>query len=77
MSECISAQFWCIIEKKTLNKVTSSSPQKMFIHKQEVTFLLLPVWQEMVPLLLANMKAHYYSFKMSIKIKIMCQKCIW
>ncbi len=44
----------------------------MVIHKEEVTFLLLSVGKEVVPLL-ANKKSHYYSFKMNIKVQNMCQ----
>ncbi len=44
----------------------------MIIHKQEVTFLLLPVLQQVVPLF-ANTKSHYYSFKLYIKVQNMCQ----
>ncbi len=42
--ECVSAHFLYIITKTNSNKVTSSYPIKMVIHKQEVTSLLLPVW---------------------------------
>ncbi len=46
--ECASARFWYIIEKKNTNKAISSSLLKLVIHKQEVTFSLLPFWQEMM-----------------------------
>ncbi len=55
--------------KKT-NNVTSPSPLKMDIHKQEVTFVSLVIWQEVVPLL-AKKKLCYYSFKMNIKVQNM------
>ncbi len=71
-TECVSAKFWCIIEINPTNTVTSSFPLKIAILKHEITFLLLTVWQEVVPLLL-NKKSHYYKFKMNIKIQNMCQ----
>ncbi len=46
--------------------------KKMVIYKQEVTFLLLITWQEMVTLL-ANNKSHNNIFKMNIKFQNMCQ----
>ncbi len=49
--------FDAILEKNA-NKVTSFSPLKIVIHKQEVKMLLLPGWQEVVPQL-ANKKTHY------------------
>ncbi len=39
----------------------------MGIHKQEVVFLQLITWHEVV-LLLANNESHYYSIKMRIKV---------
>ncbi len=60
----ILIQYW----HKNSNKATSPSTLKMAIYKQEVTFLSLVTWQEVVPLL-ANKKSHYYSFKMNIKVQ--------
>ncbi len=56
------------VDKKPLTELHLPPLEKTFIHKQEVTCLLLPVCPELVPLL-ASKKSHYYSFKMNIKFR--------